>query len=67
MCQAKNEIPQQSDEWKTEIFTKMNGKSNKKKNHTKEATEMKKEKKKKHTQFEWRKHIRQILNGSVEF
>lgn len=31
MCQAKNEIPQQSDEWKTEIFTKMNGKSNNKK------------------------------------
>lgn len=46
MCQAKNEIPQQSDEWKTEIFTKMNGKSNKKKNHTKEATEMKKRRKK---------------------
>lgn len=48
MCQAKNEIPQQSDEWKTEIFTKMNGKSNKKKNHTKEATEMKKRRKKPH-------------------
>lgn len=52
MCQAIYEIPQQSDEWKTEIFTKMNGKSNKKKESYKRSNRNEKEKKKNHTQFE---------------